>query len=131
MHSNMQTELSVISAKLDAIVRTLHHGEYANYDIRREFLLLQAYLSGSSHTITDVEATCKYATDVMEKCVHDFHNVKHPRFIQADALRRMAEAILSTAEDPTEADRDEDKARVTALRYAQEAYDQVVGLYLK
>lgn len=127
----MQSEMHAIYAKLEIVLKTLHHGEYINYDIRREFLMLEAYLKDQSRGIEDVQGALEYATDVMEEVVQEFHNLKHPRFIQADALRRMSEGILALCEDPQNEEGWWERQQALSASYAQESHDLIVGLYVK
>lgn len=127
----MQSEMNAIYAKLEVVIKTLETGEYRNYDLIREFLNLKYYVENPKRGISDVEGTIHYATDVMEKTMQDFHNMKHPRFVQADALRRMGEAIFEAWLEPyDDSDWGHEKQRELVARYAQESHDLVVGLYV-
>lgn len=128
----MQTELVVVNAKIVAVLEILNSGEFKNYDIIREFLNLKYFIETPKRGIEDVQETLRYATRLMYHVQAEFNNTKHPRFVQAYALRLMASAVIEAWLDPYD-DSDWGYAqRAEAVRsYAQEAHDLIVGLYVK
>lgn len=130
----MNTEMNAINAKIESVLSHLNSGDYKNYDMIREFQRLKRYVEQSDHGIEfeDAQEMLHYATEVMEDVQAEYHNTKHPRFIQAYALRLMASAVIEAYLDPyDDSDWGYAQRAENSLKYANEAHNLIVGLYVK